>query len=271
MLISFWSTVNGQTATTTNTIAIALMTALEYRFKILLTHNHFERSTLETSLFEGRYIQSERRDLSDIGIDALSRFIKFNKIDKENFSNYATTILKNRMDVLFGTNKTNRGLFNSELEAVIDIFLTSARDYYDLIFFDLAAGENRLSNSILEASDLIIVNLNQNLNLIEDFFNKHPISLSKAFFLIGIYDKDSRYNLKVLKRKYKELKNSAVVPYNREFADSCNEGRAVEFLLRNLEAPKDDRNYDFIKELRNTTKLLLSATGVDIHLKKLGD
>lgn len=271
MLITFWSSAHGQAATTTNIVAVSLMTALEYRFKILLTHNHFQGRTLEASVFDKRYLSSQKNDPSSIGLDGLSRYIKFNKIDKENFSNFTTTLLKNRLDILFGTNKTNEELFNNELRDVIGVILSSAKNYYDLIFFDLPSDESHLSKPIIEASDCIVINLNQNLHLLEGFFESFQNSLEKCFFIIGMYDKESRYNLKVLKRKYKSLKDAVVIPYSRQMADACNEGKAVDFLLRNLEATKDDINYNFIKELRNTTRQLLSSTGIDIHLKKLGD
>ena len=74
-------------------------------------------------------------DLSDTGIDALSRFIKFNRIEKNEISSYTTTILKNRLDLLTGTRNKNRNIYQSSLKESIQLILRSAALYYDLVFY----------------------------------------------------------------------------------------------------------------------------------------
>ncbi|MCX7920454.1 MAG: hypothetical protein N3B21_00305 [Clostridia bacterium] len=271
MRIAFWSNVHGQTATTSNMVAVALMTALEYRLKVLITHNHFEKSTVETSLVDRKYVKYELMDLANSGIDALARFIKSNKLDKENISNYTTTLLKNKLDLLMGTSKTNKELYVNDLNNVIDLILESAKEFYDIVFIDVSSGNNELSSKILQHSEIIVVNLNQNINVLDDFFDNHKDMVDKSVFLIGKYNADSRINKKNIMRRYGIKKNIAVIPYNIEFSDACSEGRAIDLFMRNLAVKKDDLNYMFIEEVRNAVKLILSHAGIDITLKKLGD
>ncbi|MBC7959812.1 MAG: hypothetical protein H7X94_08095 [Vallitaleaceae bacterium] len=272
MQIAFWSTVHGQTTTTANSVAMACMIALEYRLKTLITHNHFERSTLETSLLDKMYLRTELTELKDSGIDALSRFIKFNAIDKESILSYTTTILKGRLDLLMGTKNANRELYFSDLNNVIETILDSAKQYYDLLFVDVAAGSNELSDKILMRAELVVVNLNQSTPVLDDFFNNHYEKVKgKCFFLISMYDESSRNHLKNIQRKYKVKEKMSVIPYCRAFADACNEGRAVDFFMRNIEAREDDAHYPFIKEVRNSAECLLRELEIDINNKKLGD
>lgn len=271
MQVSFWSNVHGQTATTLNMVAAAVMAALEYRLKILVTHNHFDKSGLETSLMDRKYLKAELTELSDSGIDALSRFIKFNKVDRENISNYSTTLIKNKLDLLMGTTNTSRELYMNDLNDVIDLILSSAQEYYDLILIDVSSGKNDLSNKILEHSNLVVVNLNQNISVLDDFFEAYGTFLDKCVFLIGRYDSDSRFNLKNIRRRYNIKRDMAVIPYNIEFSDACSEGRVIDFFMKNLNVKKHDYNYVFIQEVRNAVKMLLTNAGIDINLKKLGD
>lgn len=271
MQVAFWSTVHGQTATTSNTLILTLMTALEYRFKILITHNHYKRSTLETSILNKRYLKTELTELNDTGIDALSRFIKFNTVDKESISSYTTTLLENRLDLLMGTTHLNRQLYLSDLNMVIETILQAAKHYYDLLFIDVAAGDNELSNRILSSSDLIVINLSQNLYILEDFFNNNKHNLEKCIFLISMYDASSRYNLKTIKRKYMLKDKVATIPYCRAFSDACNEGKAIDFFMKNINVDKNDHNYNFINEARKAVQLLFSSLGIDLSLKKLGE
>lgn len=271
MQIAFWSIVHGQASTTSNLIAVSLMTALEYRMKLLVTQNHFERSTLESSLINKSYLKKSLTDLGDTGIDALSRFVKFNKVDKDSIVNYTTTILKNRFDLLIGTSNTNKELYFNNLGNVIQTIFDSAQEFYDILFVDVASGYNELSRKIVDKSDLVVVNLNQNVSVLDEFFSSHKDRLDRCVVLISMYDDNSRFNHKMLSRKYGLKNNIGLIPYCREFSDACNDGKAVDFFMRNLNADKDDNNYYFIKEVRNSVELILNKIGIDISLKKIGD
>lgn len=271
MRIAFWSNVHGQTATTSNMISIALMTALEYRLKVLITHNHFEMSTLESSLIEMKYLNNEAIELSDNGIDALARFLKSSKLDKDNIVNYTTNILTKKLDMLMGTTHTHKDLYMNDLNNVINQILSLAQEFYDIVLIDVSSGKNELSNKILKNSDIIVVNLNQNINVLNEFFENYKEIMDKCIFLIGRYDSNSRINKKNIMRKYGLKKNISVIPYNIEFSDACSEGKAVDFFLKNVSAKKDDLNYYFLEEVRSAVKMILAHAGIDINTKKLGD
>lgn len=270
MQVAFWSNYH-QTGTTCNLVAVATMMVLEYRLKVLVTHNHFDRSALETSFIDRDYVKNELSSLNDVGIDALSSFIKYNKMDKDNISRFTTTILKNKLDLLAGTSITNKELYMKDINEVIDVILAYAKSYYDLIFVDVAPGQADTAKKIFEHSDLIVVNLNQNYNIIEHFFENYKEYKDKCFYLLGKYDRNSRFNVKSLQRKFGIKSNIGLVPYNIEFSDACCEAKSIDFMLRNLKADKDDTNYYFIQEVRKTVEIILKSLNVDISLKKIGD
>jgi len=271
MQVAFWSNYH-QTGTTCNLVAVATMTVLKYRIKVLMAHNHFDRSTLETSFIDRDYVKNELSSLNDVGIDALSSFAKFNKMDKDNISRYTTTIIRNKLELLAGTSITNKELYMKDINEVIDIILSSAKSYYDLIFVDIAPGQADVNKKILDLSDLIVINLNQNYNIIEHFFEEYGDYKEQCMFLLGRYDKNSRYNVKALQRKFGiKANNIGLIPYNIEFADACCEAKAIDFIMRNLKADKDDANYYFIQEVGKTAELILKKLGIDISLKKIGD
>ncbi len=268
MQVSFWSNYH-QTGTTCNMVAVSVLAALEYRMRILMTHNHFDRSTLESAFIEKRYIRHELTDLSDTGMDALSRFIKFNKLGKDEITSYTTTILKNRLELLYGTRNTNREIYLSNIKDVIQLILQSATRYYDLIFVDTAPGdENEITLKILEKSDLIIVNLNQNVRVLEDFLSDYHQLKDRILILLGRYNSDSKYNLKAIKKRFGNLEVQTI-PYDIGFADACSESRAVDFILKNQTAGKGDIHYPFINGVRETTESIFSLLGLDAMQKKV--
>lgn len=261
MQVSFWSNYH-QLGTTSNMVAIALFIALKYRLRILIAHNHFDRSTLESSFMDKSYIKHSLMDFSDTGIDALSRFIKFNKIGKDEISSYTTTILKNRLDLLIGTTITNKDIYQNSLKESIQLILQSAALYYDLVLIDTASGNNEVSKKIIDNSNLVVVNLSQNPNTIDNFLSNYSHYKEKALVLLGKYDANSRFNIKRIKRRY-NLNHIHAIPYNIEFADACIESRAVDFFIKNLESDKNDIHNNFITGVEQAAQVILNILGID--------
>lgn len=260
-----------QVGTTCNTVAMATIVALEYNMRSLITNNHFNKNTLELSFIDKSYLNSDLTELSDTGIDALSRFVRSNKITKDNIANYTTTLLRKRLELLIGTTNTNKELYYKSLNDVIDMVLIAANQNYDLVFVDLALENRELAEKVLDYSDLIVINLNQNIHILENYFENHKGALDKSMFVLGRYDYVSRFNEKNIQRKYKLKDNIGIIPYNIEFADACCEGKAIDFFLKNIKADRDDNNYYFIQEVRRTAELMLKRLNIDISIKKLGD
>lgn len=261
MQVSFWSNYH-QIGTTDNLIAIALYTALKYRLRILIAHNHFDRSTLETAFIDRSYMEYSLIDLSETGIDALSRFVKFNRMEKDGISSYTTTVLKNRLDILTGTKITNRNIYQNSLRETIQLILQLAAEYYDLVFIDTAPGNNEISQIIIKNSDLLVVNLCQNPNIIENFLQNYAHYMEKAFVVLGKYDANSRFNIKRIKKRF-NLKNIYSIPYNIEFADACIESRAVDFFIKNLDTDKNDLHNGFITSVAETAESILTVLGMN--------
>jgi len=263
--VSFWSNYH-QVGTTNNMIAVAVYLALRCNMRILMAHNHFERSTLEPAFIDKSFLEHSLMDFSDTGIDALSRFIRFNRIEKNEIASYTTTVIKNRLDLLTGTRNINTDIYRNGLNETIHLILKSAGEYYDLVLIDTAPGNNEISRKIIENSDLITVNLSQNPNTFDNFLDNFGNYTDRSCFIIGRYDDNSRYNIKKLKRKYK-LKHVYAIPYNTEFADACIESRAVDFFLRNLNTVKNDIHEKFINHVSETAEALLTLLGLGDEIR----
>ncbi|MCX7772103.1 MAG: hypothetical protein N2376_03205 [Clostridia bacterium] len=270
MQVAFWSNYH-QTGTTYSMAAISTIVALEYRLRILLCHNQYQRSGLETCFIDKDYLENEVSSLSNLGIDALCKYIKYSKADKQDISSYTTTLMKNKFELLIGTTITNKGLYYKDLNEVIDPFLALCKECYDINFVDLSTESNELTQKIIQHSDVLVINLTQNTRVVEDFLKNYKDIHKKCIFVLGRYDKDSRYNAKSLQRKYTIKDPITVIPYNTEYADACAAGGAIDFIMRNLKSEKDDPNYQFVNEIRRTAGVVLNALNIDIELKKLGD
>lgn len=267
MQVSFWSNYHQQ-GTTNNMVATVLFIALKYRLRILMTHNHFDRSTLESAFIDTSYIKYSILDFSDTGIDALSRFIKSNKVQKDDISSYTTTILKGRLDLLVGTRGSNQDIYQNNLKETIPLILQAAGDYYDLVFIDTAPGNNEISQKIIENSDLVVINTNQNPKTIKVLLDNCDNNKEKLLFLLGQYDYNSRYNIKNLKRRF-NIENICSIPYCVGFADACIDSKIVDFFIRNINIDKNDVYNCFFTGVEQTAQSILTILGINESKKNL--
>ncbi len=274
MKITFWSPVHGQTATTSNLSSVLTYLALNYNFSNLAMRNHFIKSTLETQFLDKEYLNNI--SLMDTGLDALYRQLMNQTIDTDMLSNYTTMILKRRLDLLIGTYGTNKEIYNKNFLQTIEELLKLSDSAYDFTFIDASSGvENELTQKILLSSDLIVININQNKNVLDDLFdnenyrNFYKKMEDKILFIVGMYDNCSKFNLSNICRLYKIKKDKiSFIPYNRQFADYSNEGKVVEFIINNMNSTKNDDTYLFISQLDDCVNKIFKLLEVDGELRR---
>ncbi|MBU5331939.1 MAG: hypothetical protein E6600_08490 [Anaerocolumna aminovalerica] len=263
MKVTFWSNVCGQGGNTSNLLAVAVMSTLLYQYKIMVIQTHFNLNNLETSLVST--LRGDREIFMDLGIDALTRYIKSAPLDKEVIESCSISLLNKHLNLLPGTLKDNRKIYENDMNKTIKGILHAASKYHDFVFIDTNSGINDLSMKIIKDSDLVVVCLNQNKTILEDYANISIFRGKKVFYLIGNYDYYSRYNLYNLRKSFSWLKNSnsAIIPYNTEYMDAQSDGQVIQFMLKNMDCDKDDNNGYFIKQVKLAVNKLMKYLEIE--------
>jgi hypothetical protein len=267
--VAFWGSAHGQVGTTANVIATSALIGLEVSLRTLVAHTHWSRSTLETAFLKNEIYEDSLVNFSDTGIDALERLARSGRLSPDIIRDYTKPVLRERLDLLVGTSKPDEALFWNLNEVIQSIFAT-ANQFYNLTLLDVNSGsQNALTNTVLASSDLIIVNLNQNLSLLERFFSKEdwPDELNDKKFLLvlGQYDPDSKYTAANIARRFRYKDPIYTVPYCSGFRDACNDRNVVDFFLRNRQAGKGQENHFFFQEIRKLTKAMLDHLSIDME------
>jgi hypothetical protein len=251
--IVFWSPEPGQTGTTSNIIAISILAALSMKKKVCLTQTHFDNKTLESALF-GRGINNEL--LENMGIDILLKASKACELDKQLIENTSFTLLKG-LHNLPGTTKINKESFEDDFIANHAYIYDKLSGFFDLVFTDVSAGENKISEALMRSADKIVINLNQNDKTIQSFITKYGHLHNKAVYLIGNYHMGSRYNLINLERCYPFLKKrTSVIPFDVNYMDSFSDGKTIPFFLKNTLATRED-DRKFFLQAKKSLELIL--------------
>ena len=137
-IISFWGTEDSAQLATTATIgAVAAMLPTKYTYKTLLTQTHYSDMSLESAFFDMDKLGNKGRlDIADTGVDALDRLLRSNKLTPENISNYAKSIAKGRLELLYGSFKNDMDSYSRILET-FPLIIDYASQFYDIVLVDL--------------------------------------------------------------------------------------------------------------------------------------
>lgn len=265
--VVFWSPITRMTGSTYSAIAISTLMGIEEDINAILMHAHWQSRKIESS-FED-YDQLKNMNIftnSNIGMTALSRLSDSNKLNPESIKNYAKPVLKQRLDIMYGTNVTTREQFAS-LSNTFPAIVRKANEAYDFVMVDSPKGkEQEYIKELLEDADLVVCTVPQDLVMLDEFFEeieKNEIIKDKnKIIVIGDYENKSKCNVFNIKGRYKTKYPIFTVPHNYIFMDACNDGAVIDFFYKNIKADARDYNGYFIAEVRKIVKKILEITKV---------
>lgn len=274
-IITFWSSnekTNGQTVSA----AVAATTmAMEHNYKVLLVSADFNNSSME----ECFGAQETNRDIVksliktpqmnlDSGINGLIKLANSNRVTPEIIHDYTKIIYKNRFEILYSPNNV---IDKQEKARILEDFkniILHASRYYDYVLVDLRKGlEFESQREILNSSDVVVLNVNQNLKAINETLNQNIIKAISRKILWNIcrYDKKSKYNTKNLTRQILKKQSVCETNYNTYILEASQDGTLAEMILRFRTLKEDDENLQFYtkeKELVQTMLLKYQETRV---------
>jgi len=265
--IVFWSPLTRMTGNTHAAIAVSTLMGMEEDISAILLHAHWLNRKIESSFTDYEQLKSMNVFTnSNIGMTALSRLVDSNKLSPEGIRNYAKPVLKQRLDIMYGTSVTTREQFAS-LSNTFPAIVRKADDAYDFVIVDLPKGSERsYIKEVLEDADLVICTVNQDVVSLDEFFeeleNNEYIKDKNKLVVIGDYETKSKYNLFNLKGRYRVKYPILCVPHNYIFIDACNDGTVIDFFYKNAKADARDYNGYFISEVRKIVKKILEITKI---------
>ena len=167
-IISFWSDGEKETGKTSSIAAIATYLSINSNYKTLLFNTEYNDSSLENCFWEQKkskrnmeFILKDRADIA-AGTSGVAKAVLSNKTSPEIVKNYTKTIFKNRLEILTEP-KISQEDYETQRATYREIAKMSNR-YYNLVFVDITGSlEDNITRNMLEISDIIVVNLPQNL------------------------------------------------------------------------------------------------------------
>lgn len=270
-IITFWSNSKKQTGQTMSAVAVACNMAIEHNYKILLVSTKYNDNSLELCFSEAEKNKSLLKTIVknpvvalDSGIEGLYKLANSGRIDPQYIQNYTKMIYKNRLEVLFGYKKsegTSVDLYTEIREKYKEI-IQNASKFYDMIILDLDKGlEDEVNKQILELSDLIVVNVEQKIDMIDDFIalkhNNEIFKKDNIILNIGRFDSFSKYSIKNISRYVGIKKDITAIPYNTLYFEAASEESVADLFLRIRKVDPTDRNANFTKNVKEAIERII--------------
>lgn len=269
MKVAFWSNAGEKNGVTSNLACISIASAMEYPYKSILIENHNQKNKLENVLMynlTGYHLRKETDfHLKHIGMNYILNQLSNPRtpIRAENtpglIEEASVEILRNSLYYIPPSFLTNSYTYEYDLYGNINHILDVLETFADITYIDTTNRNNLSSKVILDAVDLVVVNLVQNAADIQHFFENYSSILSKCVFLISSYHKESVLNINRISKANLIDKNSiATIPYNVEYQEAVSQGTIVEFLSRNYTCKRSNPNYPFVKEVKKAVCMIMS-------------
>lgn len=263
MQIAFWGNTRGKAGITSNMAAISTFLALEMKMSSVLFENHFNLNNIENGFLENSYenfVMESPFYYHHQGIDQVMKRLDSGIGMKEVISDAAIEPVIGKLFYIPQSNTGNKEVFEYELNRILEILLQALNQFTELVFIDTAVADNLTTKTILEKADFIIMNLCQDPFVLADCFQRFESIRKKSMYLLGNYDRYSRYTMKYVMRQFGIPKERiAAIPYNTSFRDAISLGKLVGFLSRNAMCSKQDENYYFIRELKRACRMVQAA------------
>lgn len=263
-IITFWSDGNKETGKTLSLAAVSTYISMQNTYKTLLFNTEYSDDTLERCFFERKKQKRAEIDLNDradlaAGISGLSKAILSNKTSPEIIKNYTKTIFRNRLEILT-EGKITLDDYEKQKNTYREI-IKIANKYYNLVFVDLSGTINEPNvRAILEISDLVVVNLPQNLKKIDQFMElkkqTHLFNNNKTVILLGKCDEKSKYNSKNASR-YMGIKDVLPITYNTQFLEASNEGKLADLFMKMRTKKFKDNDIIFIESVNQASHRII--------------
>ena len=269
-IITFVNNIKEETGKSMSLVAIATYMAIEYNNKVLILSTTDKKDKIKSCFFEDKQVKKIRLGIfgenkstldTESGIEGIAKIVRSNRLTPDMITNYTKVVFKDRLEILLGAERKEKQ--NTEQmkinEEYINVIAT-ANNYYDKIFVDLDENITEdVREKIINMSDLVIVNSSQNYKSLEKIKqNKETnelLNLPKTLFLIGRYDKYSKYNSKNITRYLEEKNQVLTIPYNTLFFEALNEAGVPDLFLKFKKLnDTEDRNAIFIQEIKRASE-----------------
>ena len=260
MKVAFWSNVRKKGGVSTNMVCIAAVSAIAGIGRSVLLENHYNINNLNGMLLSQEKIamlHETGQYYNKYGIEYILKRLYTGTANEQMIRKASIPLLYSSIYYLPQSYIVNREVFDYEFELAHKDLFQSLESISDMVLIDTESRGNASSVQILEEADIVVVNIDQDKDAWDDYFEHYSSMLGKSVFLIGQYEKENSFDRECIHRQYHIPKDKmAVIPYNVDLHIAANEGRMIPFLNRNYLKSSRAENEYYMGEVKRAVIML---------------
>lgn len=274
MKIAFWSNANEKCNVSANLAAISVASVIRYPYSVIVIENRLKDNSLGKAFTDRTHFNAFHEVGTNYydgtGIEGLLRKIYRGNYNSDILKYHLREIIDKHLYYIPQSKVIHNEIFEYEFDRCIYQLFDMIEHYTDICLIDTASHESLSAKTILDESDLIVVNLCQNQNILEDFFANYSSLLSKAVFIISNYDCHSFFNSKRIALTYQiPWENIIVIPPNISYQNAFSNGSVVAYISRNYSCIKENPNYIFIQSVKKAAYTIIKKAEQTIKNKEI--
>ena len=134
---------------------------------------------------------------------------------------------------------------------------------FDVVFVDCGDRKDDFAQGVLKEADICVLNMDQESELIGDYYRNPPRFRGKVFFLVGNYFEDGLYTRRNLERLYRVDQNLlGAIPYQPQLKEAARSGRTGAEVRNYIKRDKAQSYTGFGQELARAARLILQMAGI---------
>ncbi|WP_054955809.1 hypothetical protein [Paenibacillus dakarensis] len=265
--IALWSPLLSGSGATAIAASLPIVLASEFKLKTLLLHGGAGGERVEQAFtLRSLSLDYSLVTFQDRGMSAVKRLAASGRLMPENLRDYTASILPERLDLLEGMREDASDSYNRQKGLMTHVIEAAARSY-DVIVADAGNGNPKAADQeILNAADVILIGLNQNIRSMERVFEEeqllHVVKGKTFGFVLGRYDGSSHCTVQNIKRRFGVKGIIEGVPYCSQLTDAWNMRTIQTCIQRGRGGLERKRESPLYHALRNTALTLAEQLGL---------
>jgi len=260
MKISFWSPVHRTAGVTTNAACVSAVMAIGGAGKTVVLENHYSTNSIGDIILIPEQVEHLREHgeyYSRYGIEYVLKRLYSGESGEKLVHRASIPLLFSSMLYIPQGRVVNKEVFNYEFNLVQKELFQALEKLSDYVFIDTERNQNLSSNVILSESDIIVVNLDQDIAHLRDFFTNYESMQEKAVYLIGNYHTGAEWDVsRICKEFHINRDKIGIIPFNMELSECMAQGHLLQFLNRNYYKASDSENEYLIRYIKKAGKMI---------------
>lgn len=270
MKIAFWSNDYEKSCALHNFVAISIASVMQYPYTITAFENYLGKDNASKAYFSSSENDNLKYGGINLyeggGIEGLLRRLYHgnNKTDYPNLlRHFSKEVIPKHLFYIPQGGIINSEIFDYELYYNIKELLSVIEENTDICYINVNKQNHLSSKAILQEADLIVINLCQDSDNLNEFFQSYSSLLSKSIFILGNYSPKSFMSCKRISKYYDiPLEEVLPIPLSEDFVVACNQGRTIEFINSNYMCKRDNPNFLFIHCMRKAAYMILKKAHI---------